>query len=145
MPKRIKATPDGWKISDPATDREVTPDSWAGQGTLRLACDSEPEERFLSAQTIVIEFPAFTDGRALSLAVLLRKQFGYKGHLRATGATHEDIVHYIIRCGFDQIDVPPGRDPDLYLALLEPYTAHYQGSVHDPEPSFKRTLRGINA
>ena len=145
MPKRIKATSDGWEISVEATDTEMTPDSWTGQGTLRLACDSEPEERFLSAQTIVIGFPAFTDGRALSLAVLLRKRFGYKGHLRATGATHEDIVHYIIRCGFDEIDVPPGRDADLYLAFLEPYTAHYQGSVREPEPSFKRTLRGINA
>ena len=145
MPKRIRATPDGWKIEDPATDTEMTPDSWTGQGTLRLECDCEPEDRFLSAQTIVIEFPAFNDGRALSLAVLLRDRLGYKGHLRATGATHEDIAHYLIRCGFDEIDVPPARDADLYLALLEPYTDHDQGSVREPEPSFKRVLRGINA
>ena len=58
---------------------------------------------------IAINFPAFSDGRGLSLAVLLRTRFNYAGELRAVGDVHPDVIHYMKRCGFDTFQMPEGR------------------------------------
>lgn len=138
MPRRIKQQEHGW-----ALDAAETPDyqalkDWDGQGPLQLDCDAEPDEQVVNAECIGIGFPAFTDGRALSLAVLLRTRFGYAGEIAALGATHEDITHYLVRCGFDAIEIAPGRKPELYLALAAPYSGYYQDSVMTPGSSFGR-------
>ena len=36
-------------------------------------------------QTIELHFPSFTDGRAFSQALMLRRRLGFKGEIRATG------------------------------------------------------------
>ena len=91
---------------------------------------------------IAIHFPAFNDGRGLSLAVLLRTRFGYTGELRAIGDVHTDILHYLHRCGFDSYLLPDGRDPATALAALGSLTDFYQGSVVQPLPAFRRVARG---
>ena len=96
----------------------------------------------MAAEAIAINFPAFNDGRGLSLAVLLRTRFNYTGEIRAVGAVHEDILHYIVRCGFDVIELPDERNIDTALACLEPYSGVYQGSVISPEPAYRRVNRG---
>ena len=145
MPQRIKRTADEWVIDETAQPTYQLIDNWDGQGPLQLDCDAEPDTRVADAECIGINFPAFSDGRALSLAVLLRTRLGYTGQIAALGATHEDIVHYLVRCGFDAIEIAPGRDAAQYLALIEPYSGHYQGSVTTPEPSFRRVSRGWSA
>ena len=47
-----------------------------------------------------------TDGRGLSLAVLIRNRLGYRGEFNARGSVHQDIVHFLARCGFDAIELP---------------------------------------
>jgi len=91
---------------------------------------------------IAIHFPAFNDGRGLSLAVLLRTRFGYTGELRAIGDVHTDILHYLRRCGFDSYLLPDGRDPATALTALDSLTDFYQGSVVQPLPAFRRVARG---
>ena len=53
-----------------------TPESGLG---VKLPADAEVDERWLAAPLIGIDFPAFNDGRGLSLAVLLRTRHGYAG------------------------------------------------------------------
>lgn len=55
--------------------------------------------------SIVVEFPAFTDGRGYSYARLLRERYGYEGELRARGDILTDQVAYFFRCGFDALTV----------------------------------------
>ena len=98
---------------------------------------------------IAINFPAFSDGRGLSLAVLLRTRFNYDGELRAVGDVHPDVIHYMKRCGFDTFQMPEGRalpaaanDADADHNTLAPHSDYYQASVIHPEPAYRRVRRG---
>ena len=144
MPKLAKFVGSDWQIVD-ADGAYQTLEDWDGSSAVQLNCDVEAEPKLADAAAISIEFPAFNDGRALSLAVLLRTRYGYQGPLRAIGATHEDIVHYMVRCGFDEIEIPNDRNADRFLELIAPYSEHYQGSVSTPTPSYSRVSRGANA
>ncbi|MGE0622537.1 MAG: DUF934 domain-containing protein [Pseudomonadales bacterium] len=127
----------------------LTPlENWAeesGDGLLLEPTD-EPEPRFLSAPLIAINFPAFNDGRGLSLAVLLRTRYDYPGELRAVGDVHPDLIHYMKRCGFDTFQMPEGRSlpPARHdgASTLAPYSDYYQASVLQPEPAYRRVRRG---
>ena len=112
-----------------------------GKG-VRLTVDHPLEERYLAAERIAIEFPAFNDGRGLSLAVLLRTRHGYGGDIMATGDVHEDMLHYLRRCGFTSFLVPDDRNFETALSTLAPYSDYYQASVIEPEPAFRRIGRG---
>ena len=113
-----------------------------------LAGDAELDEiigLIARVSMIAIHFPAFNDGRGLSLAVLLRTRFGYTGELRAIGDVHTDMLHYLHRCGFDSYLLPDGRDPQTALAILNSLSDFYQGSVLQPMPAFRRVARGSPA
>ena len=144
MPKLIKDGPQGWHLqtAEAVLDWREAEDWQQGQ-PLRLDGEAEPDAAYVDASAIAIEFPAFNDGRGLSLAVLLRTRYGYTGELRATGAVHEDIMHYMSRCGFDAFELPDERNAQTALALMEPYSGLYQGSVSQPEPAFRRVNRGL--
>ena len=145
MPTQLRKGTTTWEVVESEETHYQSSADWDGSSPLLIQCDEEPSGDTANAAGIAIEFPSFVDGRALSIAVLLRTRFGYTGELRAMGATHEDIVHYLVRCGFDVIDVAKNRLPERYLALIDPYSAHYQGSAVQPEQSFQRISRGVNA
>lgn len=117
---------------------------------LLLSVDKEPEERFVSAPLIAIEFPAFNDGRGLSLAVLLRTRHGFTGELRAVGDVRADMIHYLYRCGFDSFLMSDAgsRIDDSGLTAstgsnsFAPYSNYYQASVLEPRPPYARVRRG---
>lgn len=73
----------------------------------------------------VIEFPAFTDGRGFSLAVRLRKDFGFNGELRATGPVIPDQAQFLARAGFDTIDVEDARET-AFQAAASRFASFYQ-------------------
>lgn len=91
---------------------------------------------------IALQFPAFTDGRALSQAVVLRKRLGFRGELRAVGDVIRDLVFWLGRCGFDSI-VPrqDQRLEDCRAALTE-LTAAYQAAADEHTPVWIRRRRG---
>lgn len=60
------------------------------------------------AALIAVNFPAFTDGRGLSLARLIRRA-GFKGELRAFGNVVPDQYASILACGFDTVEISPER------------------------------------
>ena len=74
---------------------------------------------------VVIDFPAFGDGRGFSLAVRLRKDLGFKGEIRATGPVIPDQALFLKRAGFDTVDVSDERKVAFEKAL-ERFGAFYQ-------------------
>ena len=135
----------------PSGQRLIRPDDWnpGSADGLLLSVDTEPEARFAKAVLIAIEFPAFTDGRGLSLAVLLRNRYGFTGELRAIGDVRADILHYLHRCGFDSYlmgkEGSPvncnGRIQNNNRNAFAPYSDHYQASVLEPQPAQRRIGR----
>jgi uncharacterized protein (DUF934 family) len=90
---------------------------------------------------IVLQFPTFTDGRALSQAVVLRKRLGFTGELRAVGDVIQDLVFWLGRCGFDSI--VPRKDQNLQAcrAALREFTVAYQAAADDHTPVWIRRRR----
>lgn len=109
---------------------------------LWLSIDAEPDVPLSGVDLIALEFPAFNDGRGLSLAVLLRSRYGYTGELRAVGETHPDLLHYMQRCGIDTVLLPEPHDFESAQAAFNPYSDYYQASISNPEPAFRRLRRG---
>ena len=146
MPATIRNSSNGWGITSDAEPIDWRPlEGWGPGEPLMLQVWDEPGAEIVEASIIGIEFPAFTDGRGLSLAVLLRTRLGFTGQLRATGAVHEDLLHYMVRCGFDAFELPDERCQATALSMLTPYTEHYQASVSNPDPAFRRVIRGAGA
>jgi len=73
--------------------------------------------------------------------VLLRTRYGVTGDIMAIGDVHEDMLHYLRRCGFTSFLLPDTRSVDTALSMLTPYSDHYQASVIQPQPLFRRIGR----
>lgn len=61
--------------------------------------------RLPNLKTIIVEFPAFTDGRGFSIARELRKKYGYESILIAEGPLIPDQYAFALQCGFDAVRV----------------------------------------
>ena len=108
-----------------------------------LRPDDEPAELqadLAALPLVAIHFPRFTDGRGYSIAVLLRRRYGYRGELRAFGDVGRDQLFYQQRCGFDSFRLAAHRDPEAALASLRPFSFRYQGGVDDPLPLFRKRV-----
>lgn len=57
---------------------------------------------------IALAFPKYTDGRAYSIAQLLRTRHGYRGELRAIGDVLLDQLQLMARCGIDSFEIVHG-------------------------------------
>jgi uncharacterized protein (DUF934 family) len=94
---------------------------------------------------VAIRFPTFNDGRALSLAVLLRSRHRFTGELRAIGAVHEDLIHYMRRCGIDSFLLRSDGNVDVARRNYHAMSDFYQGSVIEPRPWFRRRADSVEA
>ena len=133
MPRLLKKTHGDWQICDVAETLWIAQDEWRAGSALQVSVDAEPSTDWLDASSIAIDFPAMTDGRGLSLAVLLRNRLGYRGELVARGSVHQDIVHFLARCGFDAIELPDEERLETALKWIDPHTGYYQPSVISSE------------
>ncbi len=110
-----------------------------GQNILQLGNDAEVMDAVLEGVDCVeLHFPKFTDGRAFSQAVLLRKRRGFAGELRATGDVLIDQLLQMQRCGFDSAVLREDQNPAFAQAQLERYSAFYQGDAAQPLALFAR-------
>jgi len=88
-------------------EREVL-DAW--QGRLGLVLETADTldglegtlDRFA---TIVLRFARYADGRPYSLAHRLRHRLGYRGELRAAGDVLQDQIVFMLRGGFDALEI----------------------------------------
>lgn len=93
-------------------------------------------------QRIELHFPKFTDGRAFSQAVMLRRRLGFQGDIRATGEVLVDQLAQMQRTGFTSAVLAPGQDVATGARLLAHYSGHYQGDALDARPRFARPIAG---
>ena len=133
MPRLLKKIHGDWQICNVAETPWIAQDEWRAGSALQVIVDAEPSTDWLDASSIAIDFPAMTDGRGLSLAVLLRNRLGYRGELVARGSVHQDIVHFLARCGFDAIELPDEERLETALKWIDPHTGYYQPSVVSSE------------
>lgn len=85
---------------------------------------------------IELHFPKFSDGRAFSQAVQLRRRQGYTGVLRATGDVLLDQLLQMRRCGFAEAVLRADQNRAHGEHLLRHYDAFYQGDAAQPQPRF---------
>jgi uncharacterized protein (DUF934 family) len=68
---------------------------------------------------LVLEFPAFADGRAYSQASFLSRRRGYRGKLRARGqAVVHDQLGMLRSCGFTEFQLRADQDAEICANVL---------------------------
>ena len=108
-------------------------------GVLRIDNAADPLECSLEGvQRIDLHFPKFTDGRAFSQALLLRRRRGFQGEIRATGDVLIDQLVQMQRSGFSSAVLRADQDGAHARRQFERYPAFYQGDAIDPSPLFAR-------
>ena len=83
---------------------------------------------------VALAFPAFTDGRAYSHARRLRERFGYRGEIRAIGNVLRDQYLFMVRCGFDALEVASGETEKDWQKAVRAISVFYQPTA-DGRPS----------
>jgi uncharacterized protein (DUF934 family) len=79
---------------------------------------------------VAIEFPGPGEGRGYTYARLLRQRYGFKGEIRAVGpAVRQDLLFFMVRCGFDAFDLAPGENLTEARQALGRFTLAYQPAV----------------
>lgn len=96
--------------------------------------DAKPDAmaRLSNAPMIRIDFPAPTDGRGFTLAMILRRA-GFKGRLRARGHILADQYAMARRSGFDEVEIDDtlaARQPEAQWLARADWQAHnYQSRL----------------
>ena len=123
-----------WSIgNDPFPQRKdsviITPDIWnkhkhefSGFSNIGLLINSDQNLEKLEVNLkvfsiIQVNFLTFKDGRPFSIARQLRKKYNFKRELRASGYMLPDQYGFLLRCGFNTIEIPK-EDKDIWIKVL---------------------------
>ena len=105
------------------------------QGAVDLAHTDDPAalvDHLARLRVIRIGFPAFSDGRAFTIARRLRMA-GFRGILRANGPVIADQYAMLRRVGFDEAEIPDAlasRQPQDQWQFRADWQAHdYQARL----------------
>ncbi len=112
-----------------------------GQNTLKIANDTDVDSlqaELGTADAVELHFPKFSDGRAFSQAVQLRRRLGYQGEIRATGDVLIDQLVQMQRTGFSSAVLRDDQDAAHGQKLLTQYAGFYQGDANQSQPLFAR-------
>lgn len=119
------------------------PTSAETEEVLQISNDAELAEiaaggALQGVERVELHFPKFTDGRAFSQAVLLRRRYGFAGDLRATGDVLIDQLVQMARSGFSSAVLAEGQSLETAERQFARYSAFYQGDALNPRPLFAR-------
>lgn len=78
---------------------------------------------------VALVFPKFRDGRAYSQARQLRERYGFRGELRATGDVLRDQFLFLLRAGFDSLEVKKPADAAAFADVVKRFSVFYQPSA----------------
>ena len=98
----------------------------------------EVADELKELRQIVVEFPKFGDGRALSQARVLRERHGYKGEIRVIGDVLRDQLWQMHRCGINAFELRQDRSIEDALKAFSEMSITYQAAVDDPQSIFLR-------
>ena len=122
---------------------DAVPASVEAENTLQIANDADLAEIAASGALegvarVELQFPKFTDGRAYSQALLLRRRYQFTGDIRATGDVLIDQLVHMHRSGFSSAVLAEGVDAAAAERQFARFSAFYQGDVLEPRPLFAR-------
>ena len=115
--------------------------SATGQNVLKIANDADlaalaAEGALNGVDVIELDFPKFTDGRAFSQAVMLRRRHRFTGDIRATGEVLVDQLVQMSRSGFTSAVLAEGVDASAAERQFARFNAFYQGDEVHRAPHF---------
>ena len=114
-----------------------------GQIAIEVSNDVDPRElRLEGIHRMDLNSPKFSDGRAFSQAVMLRRRLVFKGEIRATGDVLIDQLVQMHRSGFDVAVLREDQNPEVAQRQFDRYSAYYQGDVLN-KPNFLESGAGI--
>jgi len=88
---------------------------------------------------VELDFPKYTDGRAFSQALMLRRRFGYSGEIRAIGQVLEDQLRLMLRSGFDAMAVVETDNAEgAFSHSAHPFSEFYQTAADNAETIFMK-------
>ena len=90
---------------------------------------------------VELQFPKYTDGRALSQSQLLRRRHGYKGEIRATGQVLRDQLRLMIRSGFDAMIIDEADAEGVYEFSAHELSEFYQSAADTSDTIFVKRQR----
>lgn len=94
---------------------------------------------------VALGFPTFRDGRAYSQARQLREQYRFAGELRATGNVLRDQFLFMLRAGFDSLEIAKDSDAAAFSRAITRYSLFYQpGADRRPVANMLRLARTAN-
>ena len=109
----------------------LTKDLWMQKGQLlkkkkiisgiQLNSDESLDEitdDILYFSLVQFNFLSFKDGRPFSIAKTLRKKFNFKKEIRASGHILPDQYIFLIRCGFDTVEIED-KDFDVWVRFFK--------------------------
>ena len=108
---------------------------------IKIANSDDPRDVSLAGvESIELEFPKFTDGRAFSQAFLLSRRLGFKGEIVATGDVLIDQLAQMQRSGFTCAVLRDDQPLDVAKRVLAAYPGFdagaYQGDAVHVSPHF---------
>ncbi|PHS72744.1 MAG: oxidoreductase [Cycloclasticus sp.] len=122
-----------------ASNNIVNLDYWRGNNAVLVSEHSpcgilihgdENPESFVAdldkLSLIAIDMPSFADGRAYSLAKVLRDTYGFTKEIRAMGDILPDQALYLTRVGFDALEFANETSATLAIEKLSDFSVFYQ-------------------
>ena len=109
--------------------------------SIKIANSEDPRDLLLAGvESIELDFPKFTDGRAFSQAFLLSRRLGFKGEIVATGDVLIDQLAQMQRSGFTAAVLRDDQPLDVAQRVLAEYPGFdvgaYQGDAVHVSPHF---------
>ena len=109
--------------------------------TLQIANDADIHALVASGalegvELVELNFPKFTDGRAYTQAVLLRRRHRFAGDIRATGDVLIDQLVQMQRTGFSSAVLKAGVDAGDAQRQFERFQGFYQADAVQTKPIF---------
>lgn len=98
-----------------------------------------------SLPLVALEFEKFSDGRSFSHARMLRRDYGYRGELRAVGDVLPDQLFFMRRCGIDSFQLDGDRDPEEALHALKEISVTYQSAADGATPVYRLRHSSLSA
>lgn len=92
------------------------------------------------ADTVVIAFATFRDGRGFTLATRLRER-GWRGRIEAEGHLLPDQARNLARCGFDAVRLAPDAVLADWERMLTIFSAAYQPAEDGVTPVWSLRAR----
>ena len=78
----------------------------------------EISDDILYFSLVQFNFLSFKDGRPFSIAKTLRKKLNFKNEIRASGHILPDQYIFLIRCGFDTVEIKD-EDFDVWVRFFK--------------------------